>query len=479
MKKRCLQSFKKTYLLTALFFILCVASNVSAINNYKTKKPFNNKGLFSIQFSWNSDSYSKNLSVEVSYKKDGFLKKTKKSGATAFKVSKNQFINIELPEGDYELLAINLSGPDFPAGKYLRIPFEHKFKVISEQITNGGLVYIIRENKQAHNVMNLKINNDEDLKRFMTTYRPEFASNLDKMTHPWPFLSNEKVDKLIISFADLLVKREGFAKRPKVNYLYASLGMIIKMEKNAEGKVLSYKLLPTPTYQQIKKMVLKKGGKILCDLENDSFLYGTDEGLEYIPLPEALEKSPILTQLKNGDYIMHDRNLNIFTSDDSFNWKAHLEFNQEFEQSFFQARSTSMKIYEGKDNLYFYTTGIGKNKKLLRSPHSDYKFENIEVSKDILKIPMVTETSSNLVIGPVLKLNASAKRPAYIYVKEKESQIWEERALPFGDCYGFAPDRNDDTIFFTKCTESEWHQSKDGGKTWVKYETNTVASNKE
>lgn len=478
MKNLSYNSLINTQLLTILFIMIGLAGNAKSINTFETADLKSNKGLFSIQFSWNNDSYSKKLSVEVSYKKDGILKKAKKSGATGFMVPKNRFINLELTEGEYELLAINLSGPDFPAGKFLRIPFEHKFNIKAGQITNGGLVYIIRENKQAHNVMTLKINNDDDLKRYIRTYMPEFADNMDNMTSPWSFLSNEKVDNLVTSFANLLVKRESDAKRPKVKYLYASLGMVIKMEKDASGKVLSHELITTPTYQQIKKMQLKKDGKLLCVLENDSFLYGTDDGLEYIPLPDALEKSPEIAQLKNGDYLMHDRNLNIFTSDDTFNWKAHLDFNQEFEQSFFQARSTKMNVYEGKDNLYFYTTGIGKNRILLRSPYKDYNFESIALSKDIQKVPLVTETTDRLIIGPVLKLNASAKRPAYIYVQERNSQTWEERALPFGDCYGFAPDRKDDSIFFTKCTESEWHKSTDGGKTWTKYETQSVASNK-
>lgn len=466
----------KTYLLTFSFLISGLIGYASSINEIDANNLANNKGLFSIQFSWNSDSYSKKLSVEVSYKKDGLLKKAKKSGATGFMVPKNRFINLELPEGDYELLAINLSGPDFPAGKFLRIPFEHKFNIKTGQITNGGLVYIIRENKEAHNVMTLKINNKDDLKRYIKTFKPEFANNLEKMSSPWEFLSNEKVDNLVKSFAELLVKRESFAKRPKVNYLYASLGMIIKMEKDTLGKVLSHELIPTPTYQQIKKMVLKKEKKILCDLENDSFLYGSDEGLAYIPMPNALEKSPILQQLKNGDYLMHDRNLNIFTSDDTFNWKSHLGFSQEYEESYWQARSTKMNIYEGKDNLYFYTTGIGKNRKLLRSKYQDYNFENIELSKDIQKVSMVTETSDRLIIGPVLKLNASAKRPAYLYVQDRGTNTWVERALPFGDCNIFSPDRKDDTILFTICRESEWHKSLDGGKTWVKYETEKVAS---
>jgi hypothetical protein len=471
-----LNSYKIKYVLV---FISFLSSFSSIANKAKTEidtkgtivTKDSKKGLFSIQFSWNADSYSKDISIEVEYKKKSLLSKAKTSGKDAFLASKNQFINIELSDGDYELIAVRLKGIEIGYGKYLKIPLEGTFTIKAGAVTNGGLVYLIRKNKESHKIMTLKINNNEDVKRYIKAYQPTFTNQIESIQPAWKFIANEKVDKLVKSFAQVLVDNESRGQRPKVTYLYGTLGLVIKMKKNAEGKVTNHELIRTPTYQQIRIMTLRKDKKIICSLENGSFLYGDDKGLDYIPLPKSLEKTAELHELDNNQFLMLDRNLNIFTADETFKWKEHLKNRTNYKSSFFQANLTKIKVYKGKKHLYIFSNGIGKSKILLQSPYNNFNFNEVALSSDIKKVPMVTETETQLIIGPVLKVNSSAKRPALIYVKNLQGDTWKEYNLPFGDCYGFAPDRQDDTIFFTKCRKSDWHKSIDSGKTWEKYVT--------
>ena len=289
-----MKSAKKIHVLIFIFLSL-----LQGIESMNAASSIADKGLFSIQFSWNRDSYSRGISVQVEYKKKGFLAKKKASGKTAFHAIKNQFIDLELSEGEYEFISVRLSGGEIGYNKYLKIPLDGTFTVRAGQVTNGGLIYLIRENKSSNNVMALRIDNTEDVKRYITIYKPDFAPTIEGIQPAWKFLKNEQVDKLVNSFAKLIVARESAKLDPKMTHLYATLGTVIQMEKDRQGKVLNYKLIPTPTYQQIKKMVMKKDHTMICTLENGSFLYGTEKGLEYMPLPKGLEKIPKIQRYPN------------------------------------------------------------------------------------------------------------------------------------------------------------------------------------
>ena len=82
---------------------------------------------------------------------------------------------------------------------------------------------------------------------------------------------------------------------------------------------------------------------------------------------------------------------------------------------------------------------------------------------------MVTETDTKLIIGPDLKLNATAKRPAYLYIKDHTSDVWEVRDLPRGDCNRFYPGK-DQNILYTECSKNNWFESHDYGITWSKWQ---------
>ena len=432
----------------------------------------NNKGLFTIQFSWNSDSYSKNLAVKVEYKKKGFLAKKKASGGAAFSSTKNQILSLSLAEGEYEIYAVHLTGAEIGYNKYLKIPLEGSFVIKSGEVSNGGLIYLIRENKQSNKVMALRIDNTPDVFKYISTYKNDFAGSEPTIKPAWKFLENEKVDKLVNSFADLLVKRESARKRPKITYLYATLGTVLKMKKDSEGKVLSYKIIPTPTYQQIKGMGLLKNGSLLCTLDNGGFLYGDSSQLNYMPLPKKLEGKPEFEQIKGNQFLLVDSKFNIYWADDSFNWTAQNEFRMDIKPGGFFALGALPvypKIYKGKQHLYIYSPTDDKRKILLQSDYETLDFKSIPLSKEVKKISLVSETLTHVIIGPILRLQATAKRPAYLYFKEHNSEEWVVRDMPRGDCKRFFPGK-DWTTLYAECSKGNWLESIDHGVTWTKWQ---------
>ena len=430
------------------------------------------KGLLSIQFSWNKEAYGDNTSIEIEYKRKSFLSKAKASGKTALYAKKNEFINLELREGGYELTAIKIHTSEVLSGYYVRVPIEETFIIKPGHVTNGGMIFLVKENKKSKAVMTLKLDNTADLKQYVNIYMPAYEGKLASLEPAWKFIAKDKVDKLIASFADAIVKNENKSPRKNLNYMRTTLGMVFKMKQGADNKITDYELIPTPTYQEIIGMKVLKNGKLLCTLENGSFLYGDDNSLEFMPLPKGLEKVPEIQLIKNDRFLLVDANFNIFSSDASFNWKEQLDHRYEQKSAglFTIFPSVSYpKIYKGKQHVYIYSPSDDKQLVLLQSSYEDIDFKPIPLSKEVKKVPLVTETPTHLIIGPHLKQSATSKRPGYIYVKEHSGNTWTVRDLPRGDCKRFFAGK-DESILYTECSKNNWFESRDFGQSWSKWE---------
>ena len=458
---------RKFLLISILCVIIsCYGSSVYASNI--SCQAEENKGLFSIQFSWNAESFSKNTSIEVIYKRKAFLSKAKSSGEEVFIAMRNTFINLELKEGEYELVALHLKGKEFGYNKYMNVPINEGFVVKSGKVTNGGLFFLVRENTSSMKIMTLKMNNSPDVKQYVNTFKPEYTAQLDELEPAWKFIDNSTVDNMVEAYAKTLVERQKASSKKNIIYTYATLGIAIKLKRDPEGNIVDYQLISTPSYQQILKMILKED-KIICILANGSFLYGDDKGLEFMPMPKGLQTVPSL-HVVNNKFLMIDSNFNIFSADRLFEWKEQLEYNNaKTEMGKFLSEASYPVFYEGKKHLYIFSKATGKQKILLQSKRDEIHFKPIPLSDDVKRIPMVTETAEKIIVGPVLKLSATPKRPAYIYLKDHDNDTWVVRDLPRGDCKRFYPGK-DQTILYTECSTNNWFESHDYGKTWSKWQ---------
>ncbi len=452
-----------------LFFAMLLAgtSSLYATDKAESVATEDNKGILSIQFSWNNESFSKGTSIEIIYQKQTFMGKAKSSSEQIFAM-RNSFINLELKEGEYELVALHLKGKDFGYNKFMKIPFEESFMIKAGTVTNGGQIFLVREDTSSMKIMTLKVDNTVDVKQYIRTYKPEYAANLDALQPAWNFLKKSTIDSMVEAYAKTLVDRQKASEKKSVIYTYATLGIVINLERDADGTIVDYSLVPTPSYQQIEHMSLK-GDKLICTLANGSFLYGDKNGLDFMPMPEGLETLPNLYMV-DKQFLLIDNHFDIFSADDQFDWKAQKEFNNgKSEMGKFFSAASYPTFYEGKQNLYIYSKATGKQKLLLKSSRSQIHFEEVTLSDDVKRVTMVTETPEKLILGPDLKLNATAKRPAYLYIKDHHSDQWEVRDLPRGDCNRFFPGK-DQSILYTECSSNNWFESHDFGKTWSKWQ---------
>ena len=454
-----------------LFLLLILMSTTQigfcAENDNPLTNKNDSKGLFTIQFSWNNESFSKNTTVEIIYQRKSLLGKAKSSSEQLF-ARRNTFINLELREGEYEFVALHLKGKEFGYNKYLEVPFEESFVIKAGKITNGGLIFLTRENTSTMKILTLKLDNNPDIQQYVSTYKTGYTAEADSIEPAWNFIENSQVDEMVKAYAKTLVDRYKANEKKSVIYTYATLGIVIKMARNESGDITGYQLIDTPSYQHIESMKLHNN-KLICILANGSYLYGDDNGLSFMPMPQGLETIPTLYIVDNN-YLLIDYNFNIFSADEYFGWMSQLEFNnRKSDMGKFLSETSYPVFYEGKKNIYIYSKATGKQKILLRSSRDKIHFESIALSDVVRQITMVTETDSKLILGPDLKLNATAKRPAYLYIKDHNSDLWEVRDLPRGDCNKFAPGK-DQTIFYTECSKDNWFESHDFGKTWSKWQ---------
>lgn len=466
-----------------LFLFLSIFTTINAAG---TK----DKGFYAIQFSWDENSYSSLSEVKITYKKKGFLNRTQSSVT----VTKNKFVTLELNPGEYELQNIQLHGGNIPGLMNLKIHLKGSFTIEKGKITNGGLILLIREKMESNIVRTLKINNTHDLFKYVRIYLSQESLKTEDIIPAWSFIENDEVDKLIQSFAKLLMKNESAKKRPNVNYLYTILGMIIKMNKDGMGIVTDYTLIPTNTYQQIMKMTLKKNRNIICDLENGLILYGSDAGLQYTAMPKNMEKMAKFYELKRNQYLLVDSNYNIAWADSLFTWHIQSEFKykEKMKQTRLGSRfpptilETTPGVYKGKKHLYVYsspgTTYYNKSdivtyNTLLQSNYEDMQFKSIDLPMDLRRIRKVTETPEHLILGPFLGSFSNRKELAYIYVKKLNSDKWEVRELPKNYCTSFFPNKTGE-ILYTECTKGKWFESHDSGLTWSKWEPENKSKTK-
>lgn len=424
------------------------------------------KGLFTIQFSWNSQSFSSKNSVEIQYKKEGLLKKSKSTGGGIITSPKNSILNLELSPGVYHFEALKMVGPDFGYGKYLKIPFDQTFEIKAGQVTNGGLFFIGKENKESLSIYFLTLDNDKDIERFVSIHHREYAPSPEDFIRPWQYTDDQILGSIIEAYAATLIPAEENRKRPKVNYLYTTLGIVMKMKKDETGKVLEHELIKTPSYQEIVEMAFKDG-KMICRLGNGDYWYGESDAPEYLPLPDQIRKYGKLYYLGPSKFIFIENDYGIHFTNSGFDWKSQNEFRIERKYGLLKDQNYSIpNIYFGGDHMYIYSTTGGKYKRLLSSTYDDIAFQEVNLGREVKQVPMITETKSQLILGPDLKIFANAKRPAFLYVQDRGSTNWNVIDLPRGDCNRFGVDSENDTIYYVTCGGEVRYTSTNAGATW-------------
>ncbi|MBT1698739.1 hypothetical protein KK083_17740 [Fulvivirgaceae bacterium PWU4] len=419
------------------------------------------KGLFIIQFSWDPDSYDSDHRIAFNYRK---ISKLNLRGAPMHVyVTKSETTALELAPGEYEIFSVEFYTMGM-GGKTFTIQTQLPFTITSGQVVNGGLTFIIKE-PGSNKVMLLSLDNEKDAQWYTTQFQKQYAAS--GMSAAWKFADKEKTDKLKKSYEELVVEREKAKPRKGVKYLYGVLGVLVKLDKTSDGAVKGFQSIETGTYREITRAT-STGDKLFCTLGQGQYLYGTDQGVSVVALPQDVESEPHVYLLGADKFLAVDENLNIFSSSGpTLAWKKQADYR--VDPAAINPQFNIPYVSFGPDKIYLYTTGPNKFKRLWYSGYDDINFKKMELPEDIKRIPLVTATKNKLVIGPIT--SSLIKNQASIYVKETNANDWQLLSAPRGDCDLLYIDSNDDNKFSLVCgfsgvTKSRSYRSVDGGKSW-------------
>lgn len=443
-------------LFSLLFFLLF---NVHGDPNLLAK---NKRGLFTIQFSWDSDSYKRDYRVGINYKKPSLqITRAIKDIPEYTVVQKNMSMAHKLKPGTYTINSIELFSKELN-GKKISIAFNRTFTIDAGEVVNGGLIFITK-NPENNQVMLLPIDNKNDAKSYVRQRHKDFLTQGSvQITSAWDFIDPPKVDKLIKAHQDMIFAREKLKSKSRVKYLYSVLGTVLEIQRDKDGKPTGYKTISTNTYNQIEKAYFYYG-KLLCTLKQGRTLYGDPgSGLSEVPLPAGLNSEPKLYLVGEDKFLVYDKDLNIFTSIDSGqSWTLQDEFKRS--GGWINYPYTSF----GPDNIYIFTTTTGQDSKLLVSSYTDLNFRQMQLPKEIKRIHEVTATKSKLIIGPI-PTNVKKKK-ATIFIKQKDQDEWKLVEAPRHDCKTISAGKKDEDVFNLTCGVAGArykYQSTDGGESW-------------
>jgi hypothetical protein len=419
------------------------------------------KGLFLIQFSWGEESYPSDYRVGILYTK-GTGSKLLKFNIQNASIRKNETLALELAEGAYTITGIEFYGYDM-GGKKLSTAVDRSFTVSAGGITNGGLALVIKDpgSKQTTFVF---VDNQKDAAVYAGIYHKKYAG---KISPAWTFIEDEKIRNLKRDYAKVLVDLEKAKPGRQTESIAGFLGLLIKLEKGPGGVITGYTILETNTYREIQVAVIR-GGKVVCDLGQGHYLYGTERGLSTVPMPDDLESEPNLYFLDADKFLVVDQHLNIYSSTGpAIAWRKQ----GEYRAAPSLLGDNRPHVSSGHDKIYLFTSGTGKNRKIFQSGCDTIHFKPMEIPEDINKIPDIVATRKSLIIGPVA--SSAFKNQGVLYVRANGSTEWNAVPLPRRDCTELSVDENDESRFVVTCgfLARKWqYESPDAGKSWTEVE---------
>lgn len=437
-------------LLVAVILCMIFTNNCFSLDGSGTSK-----GLLILQVSWDNDSYADKNHITFNYNKTKASRLKKKS---SIKGLKNATLQLELEPGEYEISTIELrtlAG----LGRTISIPFAKSFSISPGQITNGGLIFLIKE-PDSDQVYVIPVDNASDAKWHVSDKRKDFyKEGFSNFRPAWNFSAKEKIEAIIESYGKLLVSREMAKSKSKAKYLVGVLGVLIKLERDQNGALKNYKVLKTNTYNEVTGYGVYKN-KLICLTSPGNYLYGAENDLRPIPTPEDVEGSFKIYLIGDNKLLLFDNNINIYSSTGTeIKWQKQSEFRREYKNFY------PIELNFGVDHIYLYTRGTGEDRRLLMSDYDNVSFKKVEIPEEVKKITNLIETKDKLVIGP--KTTSFVKKGSVIHVMDRKQNTWQQVRTPRGDCNSLQVDRNDNSKFTTSCAGSTMvFVSEDGGKTW-------------
>lgn len=374
---------------------------------------------------------------------------------------RNNFLAIPLKPGEYTLDSLHVYR-DTQGQTQDRYPLQFKFRIVSGQATNLGVIALVPEKGQANRYWKVLVDNTDDAASYLRAHNPRLAASL----HPAkPVLASE--NKFVDANALEIVRRELarkawlFSEDPNLTrFVGSQVGTITKLLRDSQGKLAAFDVLDSGT----------KAAMVSCSGHDERFVCSSAEPALYFVRGGKVDKRPLPVEAKHvwvhtfppKGLVLVDERMNVYNShDDGESWTKYA-WHRRKEPLNPLAR---LKAVNGKNGYYLYAAFPVDPlvPEVIYSEYARTAYRKVDIPK-MNNWQRLIETSEGLLVGP--QNTDSSNDSGNLYARPNGQTEWRARPLPGPQCF-FLRRENESAEKLTVICGSKIYASNDTGRTWA------------
>lgn len=376
---------------------------------------------------------------------------------------RNNYLVLPLKPGDYTLQALHVYGAVQNGGE-TRFPLQYKFRIVSGQATNLGVIALVRQKIDDKRYWKVAVDNTKDMTAYLRKQHPKLAAALRPAA---PVLANEikYADANLLENLRRDIARDAWLffseEATTANYVGGEVGTIAKLLRDSQGKVAAFDVLDTGTTAAMQSCSGYEQ-RFVCSSAEPALYFVDGTKVEKRPLPVNAKHVWVHTFPPSG-LVLIDENLNVYPSNDNgATWSKYAwAHRKEPLDSLARIRATN-----GKNGFYIYSTFVADPlaPQVVYSEFARPAFRSIDIPK-VSSWQRLVETPQGLLLGPN---NSERKDDAStLYFRPFGQMAWQARTLPGKRCFYLQHDDRENAEKWRVYCDSKFYTTVDAGRSWT------------
>jgi hypothetical protein len=374
---------------------------------------------------------------------------------------RNNYLVLPLKPGEYTLNSLYVYR-DSEDRTETRYPLGYKFRVVSHQATNLGLIALAPVADQEKRYLKVLVDNNADMTAYLRARYPKLAAEL-RPTAPVLTGDTKFADANLLEAlrGDIARSAWHYTEDPNIaHYVGGEAGTIAKLLRNTQGKVAAIDVLDTRT----TTAMLSCSGhdqRFVCSSAEPALYFVEDDKVEKRALPVPAKHVWVHTFAPRG-LVLVDESMNVYSStDNGATWLKYVWFQRKEPLHPF----ARVRFANGRNGYYVYATFAVDPlaPEVIYSEFARTAYRKVDIPK-MKNWQRLIETSEGILVGPQ---NTDSKSDnATLYFRPSRQTEWQARPLPGPRCFGLQRE-NESTEALRVFCNSKFYASTDGGRTWT------------
>ncbi len=375
---------------------------------------------------------------------------------------RNNYLVLPLKPGNYTLEALYVYRTVEDRGE-TRYPLQYKFRIVSGQATNVGLIALVRQKGDDKRYFKVMVDNSADMAVYLRKNYPKLAATLRPAA---PVLATEikYADANLLESLRRDVARDAwlFSDDPDtVSYAGGEVGTIARLLRDSQGKVAAFDILDTGT----TAAMLSCSGyeqRFVCSSAEPALYFVEGAKVERRALPVKAQHVWVHAFPPRGLVLIDEKMTVYCSSDNGASWSKYAWAKRK-EPLHPAAR---IKSTNGKNGYYLYSTFNADPlaPQVIYSEFSHPGYRAVDIPK-MSAWQRLVETPQGLLVGP---LNTDRKDDtATLYFRPAAQAEWQPRALPGKRCFYLQRDDRENMEKWRIFCDSKFFVTANAGRTWA------------